>query len=221
MIRANLKWLRMHHILLVALVLIAHGLLYAENVSYIIVNEKIYDQPIKTQIEQHIVVSGIPTKAELESEILKCYRAVLARRDFKYHNPATNIFIYVYGTEQQALAGQGLWIGMIAKGYYDKGEPQVKINEERLAGLSREPEERFGLSEQKRKQIFSEIAAAEDRATRDAMARIPDSQIMKQIDLESELVKKYKTEIAKKYNITDDQLIKISTEGVKKGWPAT
>jgi len=65
MISANSKWLRTHHIIVAAFVLLAPGILHAGDASYIIVDEKIYDKPIKTQIEQHIVVSGVPTKAEL------------------------------------------------------------------------------------------------------------------------------------------------------------
>jgi hypothetical protein len=194
----------------------AHG----GRLTYTVVDEKIYDKPIKTQIEQRIVVSGVPTKAELEADILKRYRAAKARRGFRYHNPATNIYIYVYGTKQQARAGQGLWIGMVAMGLSDKGEPRVLINEERLAALSQAPEERFGLPEQERKKVFREIAAAEDRATREAMARVSDSQFRKQIELERKLEEKYTAEVARKYNLTEDQLLKISVEGVEKGWPA-
>ena len=220
MIRVKLKWLLKHHIMVAALALFLPCILNAGDVSYTIVDENIYDKPIKTQIEQNFVVSGVPTKHELEAEILKRYRATLARRGFRYHNPATNIYIYVYGTVQQARAGQGLWIGMISKGFSDKEEPRVLIDEERLAGLSKAPEERFGLSELKRKQVFREIAASEDRATRDAMARFPDSQFMKQIDLERKLGEKYKAAVAQKYGLTNDQLLKITVEGVKKGWPA-
>lgn len=100
----------------------------------------------------------------------------------------------------------------------DKGPLDVLINEERLAALAMAPEERFHLPESKRMQVFREIAMAEDRATREAMARVPDSQIEKQIELEAELGEKYKAEIARKFNLTEDQLIKIGEEGLKKGW---
>lgn len=193
---------------------------FAAGVTYTVVDEKIYDRPIKTQIEQHIVVSGVPTKAGLEAEILKRYHAAMSRRGFQYYNPAANIYIYVYGTEQQARAGQGLWIGMLAKGFSDKAEPRVLVNEDRLAALSHAPEERFGLSEEKRKRVFREIAAAEDRAMREAMAQVPDSQIMKQIDLERELRDTYKAKVVQHHGLTNDQLLKITVEGVKKGWPA-
>ena len=201
------------------LLLISHSV-YAGDVTYTLVDEQIYDKPIKTQIEQHIVVSGVPSKANLKAEILKRYRAAIARRGFQYHNPATNIYIYVYGTKEQARAGQGLWIGMLAKSYSDKEVPEVLVSDERLAALSALPEKRYGLSESKRKQVFREIAKAEDRATREAMARIPNTQIMKQIDLERKLTDKYKAEVARKHGLTKDLLLKISAEGVKNGWPA-
>lgn len=189
------------------------------SITYSMVDEKISDTPIKTQIEQHIVASGLPTKAVLEAEILKRYRLAKARRGFRYHNPATNVYIYVYGTKEQAIAGQGLWIGMVAMGPSDKGEPRVLINEERLTSLSQGPEERFGLSEQKRKEVFRSIAVAEDRATREAIARVPDSQIIKQVDVERALGEKYKMEIAGRYGLTEDQLLEITLEGVTNGWP--
>lgn len=186
--------------------------------TYAVVDERIYDAPIKTQIEQHIAVSGVPTEAELRVEILKRYRSAKARGGFRYHNPATNIYIYIYGTKEQASREGGRWIGMIAMGSLDKAEPRVVINQTRLAALSQKPEDRFGLLEQERKKVFRKVWAAEDRARREAMARVPDSQVMKQIDLESKLQEKYRAEIARKYNLTDDQLLKISVEGVMKGW---
>lgn len=191
----------------------------AGNVSYTVVDEKIYDKPIKTQIEQHILVYGIPSAAQLEAELLRRYRAALERDGFTYHNPATNIYIYIYGSEEQARARQGLWIGMISKGPLDQSDPQPMINSERLTALSSAPEERFGLSEKERKAAYQEIAAAERRGTTEAMAQVPDSAIMKQIERERELQAKYKHAVAHKYGVTDKQLMEIGLEGVKKGWP--
>ena len=165
-------------------------------------------------------------------------------------------------------------------------------------------EEKFGLSEQKRKEVFFEMAQAEDRATKEATKKYPtpyseylqvgkkyqlskdtslmpelepadptaalqetklipagrniniiktatkgktpwyyvkaegigygwinsialigqfekaeSQQLDNQIELERTLTDKYKKEIAKKYNLTDEQLTKISVEGVTKHWP--
>ena len=90
---------------------------FAGAVTFKLISERIQDIPIKTQIEQHIVASAIPTKEQIEAEILKRYRAARSRSGFRYHNPPTNIYIYVYGTEEQARAERGLWVGMIAKSY--------------------------------------------------------------------------------------------------------
>ncbi len=187
-------------------------------VAYTIVKENIYDKPIKTQINQDIVVSGVPTKTELKAEILRRYRAAMARGGFRNHSPPTNIYIRVYGTDKQARAGQGLWIGMIAKSFGDEGEPPVQIDYDRSAALSQRPEERFGLSEETRNQVFRSITAALHKATRDARSRIPDAQLMKQITVERQLREKYRDEIAARYGLTHDQLIEIIIEGAKKGW---
>lgn len=189
------------------------------NVLYTVVDETVYDKPIKTQIEQHLLASGIPTPNQLEAELLRRYQAALARSGFSYHNPATNIYIYIYGSEEQARARQGLWIGMIAKSPLDKSDQKPVIDDGRLSALSTMPEERFGLSEDERKGAFQAIVAAEHRATNEAMEQVSDTEIMKQIERERELQAKYKGAVAHKYGITDSQLTEIGIEGVKKGWP--
>ena len=190
-----------------------------EGVVYTMFDESISDTAIKTQVEQHIIAQGIPSPEGLAEEIRRRYAEAKARRGFRYHNPASNIYIYVYGSEDQARARQGLWIGMIAHGPADKGEPRVQISEMRLTALSTEPEERFGLSEDVRQVVFREIAAAEERATQEAMKRVPDSRIMEQIELERELGTAHKRALARKYKISEEQLQEIGLEGVKKGWP--
>lgn len=187
--------------------------------EYSVVDEKVSDTPLKTQIEQHIIASGTFTKAELEAEILRRYREAKSRSGFRHHRTPTNVYIYAYGTEDQARAGMGLWIGMIAWTTSDRREPRVQIDENRLASLSQPTEERFGLSEQERKKIFRELALVEDRAMNEAMSRIPDSQINRQVDLQRELERRYKAELARKYGITAEQLQKIMVEGATNGWP--
>ena len=188
------------------------------SVIYAVVKEEVYDAPIKTQIEQHIVVSGVPTKAELGAEILKRYRSAKARRGFRYHSQATNIYLYVYGTKEQARAQGIRWIGMLAMGPLDKVEPRAVIDEGRLAALSQNPEDRFGLSEQKRKRVFREMGADDRRAMRKARARFSDLQFLKQFDLSSKLEEKYRVELAQKHSLTRDQLREIMVEGVTMGW---
>lgn len=190
--------------------------------AYRMVNEDIYDGPGKTQIAQDFVVVDVPTESDIESELLNLYRIAKARRGFRYHNPATNIYIYIYGTDEQAEANAGLWIGMLRKSANDT-DPTISISESRLAALTKDPEERFGFSEQERMQIFREVFAAENRATHDAIAQIPDSTdlqvMMRQFELENELIELYRKEVAERHQLTEQELAKISLEGVKNGWP--
>jgi len=44
-------------------------------------------------------------------------------------------------------------------------------------------------------------------------------QYSNQIDFERTLTEKYKKEVVKKYNLTDEQLIEITTNGITKHWP--
>jgi hypothetical protein len=186
--------------------------------SFALVREKIEDIPIKTQIEQHVVASRPPSRAALKAEILRRYREASQRRGFRHHNPPTNVYIYVYGSEEQARAGQGLWIGMLARNPGESGTPRVLINDERLAALDQEPEVRFGLSKDERKDVFREVVAAEQRASREAMAEIPDSQFMKQVERERQLGAEYKADLVRQYDLTEEELSEIVVEGVTKGW---
>ncbi|MCC6798197.1 MAG: thermonuclease family protein [Candidatus Hydrogenedentes bacterium] len=74
------------------------------------------------------------------------------------------------------------------------------------------------LSEASRRAVFHAIVAAEDRAMKEAMASVPNSEIMKQIELERALQTKYKQAVAREYGVTDEQMREIAVEGVKNGW---
>ena len=78
--------------------------------------------------------------------------------------------------------------------------------------------EKEGLSGQERIKIYREIGAAESKARRNAERKHPDD-IMKQIDYQDMLNKKYEKEICAKYKITHDQYLQIMVEGVINNWP--
>ncbi len=162
----------------------------------------------------NILVSGNINEENLEALLRQQFDSVMKRRGFQYHDAPTNVYIYTYDTKEKAQAGQGLWLAMLQMSPSDEGEPKVTVWKEKIARIGQEPEEKFGLSEEQRKQVFKEIAAAELRATDEAIEREP-SDINKQIDLERELTEKYKNELAQKYNLSRDQLDAISLEGVQ------
>ena len=190
---------------------------YAREVAYKLIEEKIQDTPIKTQIEQQFVAVGVPTQRGLKSEVLKRYHGAIARRGFRYHNPATSVYIYIYGSKEQARSGNGLWIAMIGKNFSDCSEPEAVIDQDRLSALTEKPNERFGLSTAARKKIFWDMVAAEDQATKDSESG--DVQGSDQFQVEQRLSVKYKMQVARRYGLTQQQLEKIAGEGLRKGWP--
>ncbi len=184
--------------------------------EYEIVDEQVYDAPVKTQVEQHIVVTVEITEENLRALLRQQHYAVSKRTGFKYHESPTNIYIYVYETKDKAKAGQGLWLAMSQMSYGDT-EPQVNVRTDQIARLGQESQKRFGLSEVERQNVFREIARVEKKATDEAMKRFP-SDINNQIDLERKLQEKYKDELAAKYHLTRYQLQSIMVEGVKNRW---
>lgn len=185
--------------------------------KYKIVDENVYDAPVKTQVEQHILVLDTLTENNLRTLLLQRYDSIMKRKGFRYHDSPTNVYIYAYDSEEKAKLGQGLWIAMLEKSFRND-KPNITVRGEQIKKIGKEPEEKFGLSETKRMQIFKEIIRAEDRATAEAESRYP-SDILKQIDLEAELKENYKDELAKKYGLTRDDLKNIGVEGIVNHWP--
>jgi len=80
-------------------------------------------------------------------------------------------------------------------------------------------EEQFGLTESQRQQVFRDLGAAENRAEREAAQKFEaDPESQGQFDFTMRLKAEYRSEIARKYGLTEDQLVVIDAEGYEKGW---
>lgn len=199
--------------------------------TYIVLEEDVYDAPIKTQVTLNVLVSGEISDSGLRALLNQLYSSTKARRGFKNHNSPTNIYIYAFTTKERYESGMGLWIAMLQKSY-DDVKPTISIKESQITQLGAKPEEKFGLSEAKRKQIWYEIVKAEDRTTTEAEQKYPLSdplkpgysqsiarkQLEKQAELQDILNEKYENELAKKYGLTRKQLDEIAVEGLIKDW---
>ncbi|MBN2081452.1 hypothetical protein JW859_04500 [bacterium] len=94
--------------------------------------------------------------------------------------------------------------------------------------LRSEKVERFGFSTEERKQIFTELVLAEDRAAKEAEELYPidpldpdfsQDNLMKNIDKEDELCKVYTSQVYEQYGIDEDIADQISSEACEKRWP--
>jgi hypothetical protein len=194
-------------------------------VDYTILKEIIYDKPIKTQVHLDVLLrSENISEYEVRTLLNFLYEKTKYRKGFEYHDNPTNIYIYVYGSKEKAKAEMGQWIGMVAKGY-DEEFPEIRISEKQLKSLTILPEEKFGLSNKQRIDIWNKLIKAEDRAEIEAEKRYPiDNANLTREDIKNNskyfnsLLKQYEKEIAKEFNIELAIEDSITIEGIKKGW---
>ncbi len=182
-----------------------------------VINEVVDDMPIKTQIQQDIIVSGQITKEGIQQLLFHQHESLMKRTGFKYHEAPTNTYIYIYDTKKKAEAGQGLWLAMSQMGPLEKGIPRISIREESIGRVVSEPQVKFDLSQAQREDIFKQIVVAEDRAMQEAIRSYP-SNISKQGTLEEKLKERYGNELAKRYDLTKEQLDAIAVEGLETQW---
>lgn len=99
-------------------------------------------------------------------------------------------------------------------------EQQAPIPEPELASPT--------LTEQERRNIFTEIVRAEDRADGEAEKRYPITCVTSPVSqqtrrshhaLGEELSERYRNEVLKRYDITAEQKEAISDEAFREGWP--
>ena len=137
-----------------------------------LLDEDVYDAPVKTQVELNILVSGEITQEGLESLLYQEYQKIKARKGFKYHTFPTAVYIYAFTTRQHFESGMGQWIAMLSESHNDT-KPAIRIKKDLIAKLGAKPEVRFGLSKEQREQIWRELVKAEDKATKEADAKYP------------------------------------------------
>ena len=193
---------------------------------YRVLNRKVYDVPIKTQVQLDLLVSDNLAPATLKSLLAKLFLQTDKEQRFKHHTYPTHVFIYAYSDKKRAESGTGGWVAMLSK-VGDSGKPSIKVNDKLLALLKQKPVLKFGLTEEQRKEVFKEAVIAERRSLNEMDAKYrtvssgkaTDAQLKEQYKYQSELETKYKAEICKRHSLTDDQLLAIAVEGVKKQWP--
>jgi len=201
-------------------------------------SEEIQSLPINIRKEYRIVVPIDITKEELESTIAKCIE------DKSIQNPDIDeIVIFVYDSKEKInrayTLGKAEWC---PNGEWADVTPEIarnnirdsykivyNIKEEALEYLKKAPETLYGLTEDERKEIFTEIVKCEDWADSEAMkqyypgceycSEFITADVYKYADKVTELTDSCKEELRNKYNITKETRLKISTEGITKTWP--
>jgi hypothetical protein len=140
--------------------------------EYKVLNEEISDTALKAQVLTNVLVSGELTEQGLRDLLTQLYNSIRQRTGFKYYPSPTAIYIYAFTSKEHADSGMGQWIAMLEKSHVATS-PSISINKLQLAQVGVPPEDRFGLSEQKRMQIWSEYYLAETRAEDEGEKQYP------------------------------------------------
>ncbi len=146
--------------------------------KYTVLEEDVYDSLIKTQVKLNILVSGEISETGLRALLKKLYSSIKARK-FKYHDSPTNIYIHafvskeIYEAYKSGVAAP--WVATLQKSYGERPSIYIYMDvyQRQIAQLGAKPEERFGLSEERRKEIWKELILIERRATEEAQERYP------------------------------------------------
>ena len=194
--------------------------------TYEVLKNKLYDAPIKTQVEMRILVTETVTEQGLRALLEKLYAEQMKRRGFTFHTKLTHVFIYVHPDKERGAEESTGWIAMLAKTGEDS-KPDITVNKKLMAVLREKPVVKFGLTERQRKAVWREMIHAEDRSTKEAEAAYPldprkaldRAQFDKQVDMQRALNAKYDAQIAKRHGLTKKQLQAIAVEGATKQWP--
>lgn len=143
--------------------------------DYTILNEETYDANIKTQVEQEVLVSGEITEEGLDALLTKLYSSIKQRSGYKYHDSPTAIYVRAYYSKELYDSQHEGCFAVMLKNHVDPG-PKFEIIEfeMRRYKASLEPsQEKLGLSEDQRKQIFKEDMAVVKSARLEAWEKYP------------------------------------------------
>lgn len=140
--------------------------------DYRVLDQQVYDVLAKTQVTLDVLVWGEISERGLRALLNQLYSSVKSMRGFKYHDSPTTILIRLYTSEESAKSSMGLSIASLLESpIYTP--PSIEIHNDQIAQLSAQPEERFGLSEKKRQEIWKELLLAEDRVWKEIEEQYP------------------------------------------------
>ena len=84
---------------------------WRQEIEYEVVREQVYDQAPRTQVDQWLVVSGRLTPENLRGLLAARYDSVMTRGTYEANPQPTNVFIYLFESEEEARRGGAGWPG--------------------------------------------------------------------------------------------------------------
>ncbi|OIV41599.1 hypothetical protein [Flavobacterium johnsoniae] len=193
--------------------------------KYTVFEEKVTDNPIKTQILTDIIINKNDsiTTDKIEVLLKQLYQERINRTDFQYRENPNSVAVYAYLSKERAESGAGQWIAMIAKMPIDS-EFKITFNEFAINSLDEKEITKWNLSYEQRKMIWDKMIFAERDSQSEADNRYPlvpgltKEDLIKNSKLAEKLKVKKEEKIIKDYKITRITLDSISLEGLSNDW---
>ncbi len=138
--------------------------------SYQMVDETLEGEPGQTKIALRIIVSEKHSKESLTLLLQQLSTSIRARIEFQTGAPLQNIVIWAYISKTH-VHSQALWLANLEQ--VGNSKAVIRFNELQLQELRSLPEQRFGLSEEQRKQVWQELNTLQATAKKEATARYP------------------------------------------------
>jgi len=209
--------------------------------------EELVELPINIRMRYSIVISPNVTTEELKSITAEELKSLLVQVIMEKSNANLDIdeiHVGIWESEESFKGGNpnlgyaewspyGKWSVMTPEIARNNNRDSYKIvyniDEKALEAIKkRKIETLFGLSEEIRKEIFKEMVRCEDWADREALqyyypgcencTNFIEADIYKYIDKSRELIDSCEENIRKKYNITEEIMLKISVEAFEERW---
>jgi hypothetical protein len=164
--------------------------------SFVILNERASESPGQTLLQAEILLQGQLSEEAVRDALEAAGDELKGRTGFRWHTHPTALSVRAFASSDHQLAG--LWVGLLSESSIGR---QVQIDQRQINAETASPEDRHGLSEDQRRQVYQQIVRIEDRGLRgDALTAA-------------------KRELADQHGISIDQLTEIADEGLRKSWP--
>lgn len=209
--------------------------------NYEIISKDVSESKSKTFVELNVLIAGKDsiTKEAVNNLLVHLYDSIMNTSGYKYHTSPNSCNIFIFLSNEHYESDMGQWIGNISKAKADTN-PTIKLDEVQFNLIGETDIIINNLSLEKRKEIWIKVVAAEDKSNQLAEKRYPiqitDAQLEnideinkhreraqrnsnKHYEYADELHKKYREEIIKEYQISEEILSSISNEGLANGWP--
>lgn len=105
----------------------------APSIGFTIIEDDVYDTPLKTQIMKRVVLKQTATRLQILALLDSIFSAEERRTGFKYNTHPTHIYVYLYYSMRDYKVSGGNWIAMKEKS--DNSTPFTTEDNEKMKML--------------------------------------------------------------------------------------